>query len=73
MLCVRILLNEHWGMLLNDCYVRRYAVPAEIAKPGVSVGRAASFSFHPNPYKSIDSLGLRETTRSPSLLCSRTS
>jgi hypothetical protein len=73
MLRVRILLNERWRMLLNDCYVRRYAAPAEIAKPGVTADHAASFSFHPNPYKSIDSLGLRETMRSPSLLCSRTS
>jgi hypothetical protein len=45
LLRVRILLNERWWMLLNDCYVRRYTVSAEIAKPGVSAGRAASFSF----------------------------
>jgi hypothetical protein len=73
MLRVRILLIERWGMFLNDCSVRLYTVSAEIAKPGVSAGCAASFSFHPNPYKSIDSPGLRETMRSPSLLCSRIS
>ena len=60
MLRVRILLNERWGMLLNDCYVRRYVALAEIAKPGVSAGLTVSFSFHPYHYKSIDSLGLRE-------------
>jgi hypothetical protein len=45
MLRVRILLNERRGMLLNGCYVRRYTVSTEIAKPGISARRAASFSF----------------------------